>query len=125
MNATKPGTPTDSPVKQEFVSNKNIVEIRTTFSNNVALANATAQRAKLQTSLTRNMCKAERLSYIKRGVVFRNVFSNPDAAGGFSFIIDERACASLEKPVIADFPTSLTIALKSVRRRQPWDKDRR
>ena len=110
MTATKPGTPANSPIRQDFVSNKNVVESRTTFNSADGLANAASQRTKLQIVSTRYMCKAERLAYIERGVVFRDIFTGPNSTGGFSFVIDKKACASLENPVLADQATLTKLA---------------
>ena len=110
MTATKPTPAANSPIEQEFSVSKNIVERRTIFKDGRAFANAAAQRQRLQIGATRYMCKAERLAYLKRGVVFHDVFRGPGSADVFTFDIDDRACVSLEKPIVADMPTRTALA---------------
>ena len=110
MNIHKPATSINSLITQETISQGNIVESRMTFKDATAFFNAAAQKQRLRIDTTRYMCKAERLPVIKRGVVFRNVFRGPDPSDIFSYDIDERACASLQTPAIADMATLTKMA---------------
>lgn len=110
MNTHKPATSGNSLITQETTSNGNLVESRMTFKDPKAFVNAAAQKQKLQAGTTRYMCKAERLPFIKKGVVFRNIFIGPDPMDAFSFDIDERACASLQTLAIADPATLAKLA---------------
>ncbi|HTO80437.1 MAG TPA: hypothetical protein VMJ31_11745, partial [Methylocystis sp.] len=99
MNATKPNRGPNSPIAQEFGAHDNVVEIRTILRDAQGFATLAAHREDQRMGTTNYFCKGERRAYIKKGVVLHETVTGPNVGESFEYVIDERTCASLAKPV--------------------------
>lgn len=109
MRATNPSSP-GGPLLQEITSKGAVVESRMTIRDATAFKKVEMQESARRLTLTRFICRPERLPYLKRGVVFRYITVGPGPSNIDEFTINEQSCASLAKFVDADPATLIKSA---------------
>ena len=88
----------------------NVVELRY-LANDAGFARLKANGEQMRSAKISYYCKDSRLAFLRRGVVFREVFATSAGTDQFAFTVDKSSCDALPKAALADPKTLADFAL--------------